>query len=382
MIIHVDMDAFYASIEQRDQPELAGQPVAVGGTPSARGVVAAASYEARQFGVHSAMPSRTAVRLCPRLVLVPMRMEYYAEISRQIGEIFGRYTPMIEPLALDEAFLDVSGSTRLFGDAVTIGRRIKEEIQSELNLTASIGIAPNKFIAKIASDLQKPDGLVTVSPPLAPFLDPLPIQRLWGIGRVAEEKLQAAGIHTLLDFRNADPKVLGNCVGNATEKLLRLARGEDNRPVQPHLQSVSISKETTFKTNIKNITTLENTLLRLTEQVAERLRNKHLSARTISIKIRHADFRTLSRSQTLSHATNTTQEIWNIVRSLFRTAIGEQFAVRLIGVQVSSIEDLTGSLQLQMSFGELERQKKIDAVVDEVNQRFGTGTVRRGINSP
>ncbi len=373
------MDAFYASVEQREHPELLGRPVAVGGKPQVRGVIAAASYEARKFGVRSAMPSRTATKLCPELVLLPMRMPLYAETSRQIGEIFARYTPAVEPLSLDEAFLDVAGSTRLFGDVPTIGRRIKEDIYHELQLTASIGIAPNKFVAKLASDLQKPDGFVTVYPPLTPFLDPLPIQRLWGIGPTAAKKLNSIGIHTIYDFRQTAVGVLKKHLGHTAEQLLKLAHGEDDRSVEPQRETVSISKETTFEADVQQIDHLAHTLLMLTEQVAEQLRRKNLAARTIGIKLRHANFKTISRSRTLPRATNTTRVIWDLAQTLLVAALDQEFNIRLIGIQVSSLSDSATDQQHAMTFDKPDRQRKIDEVMDEMNQKFGSGTLHRGL---
>ena len=374
------MDAFYASVEQRDNPELLGQPIVVGGRSQERGVVAAASYEARQYGIRSAMPSSTAERLCPDLVFVPMRMSYYVEISNQIREIFDRYTPLVEPLSIDEAFLDVSGSVRLWGNTTTIAKRIKREILDELHLTASVGIAPNKFVAKIASDLQKPDGFVRVDPPLNLFLDPLPINRLWGIGRVTEQKLKSAGIFTIRDFRRTNPEFLRQFVGNSTEHLLQLARGEDSRKVVPHRESVSISSETTFSVDVEDFDHLENTLLGLTEKIAARLRTKKLRARTVGIKLRDSNFKTLSRNLTLSDATDVTQVIWKSVQNLLRKTLDGHFKIRLIGVQISSLESAVDNNQSLLDFDDVERQKKIDDVVDDVNRKFGAGALHRGID--
>lgn len=372
------MDAFYASVEQRDHPELAGKPLVVGGTPQQRGVVAAASYQARKFGIRSAMPSSTAVKLCPQVIFMPMRMSHYAEVSKQINDIFHQYTPLVEPLALDEAFLDVSGSEHLFGNAKTIAGLIKHDIRSKLRLSASIGIAPNKFIAKIASDLEKPNGFVTVEPPFEPFLDPLPVRRLWGIGQVSERKLQSFGIDTIGTFRKADAAVLKNCVGNAREHLLKLARGEDDRPVVPERPSVSISRETTFPTDVTDVESLESTLLRLSEDVAAQLRSQNLSARTIGVKLRHSDFKTRTRSQTQTVPTNVTREIWKIACSLLDRALGETIQVRLIGIQTSSLESTRTDSTTLVRSQEHDRQKKLDQVVDDINRKFGESKVHRG----
>jgi DNA polymerase-4 len=234
MILHVDLDAFYASIEERDRPELVGKPVIVGGTPEGRGVVAAANYVARQYGIHSAMPAITARRRCPQAICLPVRMQYYAQVSSQIQEIFQRYTSLVEPLSLDEAFLDVTGSEHLFGSAADIGRKIKQDIRQELQLVASVGVAPVKFVAKIASDLEKPDGFVVVEPDrLQEFLDPLPVGRLWGIGRVSGEVFRKLGIHTIGELRRLPVDVLVDHFGQSGEHLWQLAQGMDDRQVMP-----------------------------------------------------------------------------------------------------------------------------------------------------
>ncbi len=377
-IIHVDMDAFYASVEQRDNPQLAGLPVVVGGTAKDRGVVAAASYAARKFGVLSAMPSSTALKLCPDLVFVPMRMQHYRKVSEQIRDIFHRYTPLVEPLSLDEAFLDVRGSTQLFGEADVIGTRIKDDIRRELALTASVGIGPNKFTAKIASDLQKPDGFVKVSPPLATFLDPLPVSRLWGIGQVTERKLTQSGIRTIRQFRLANTDLLKSCVGNALEQLMQLANGQDDRQVVPSRPSVTMSRETTFAKDINDIGHLENTLLNLTEHIATRLRNQNLGARTVGIKLRFSNFKTITRSKSHASATNVTQVIWKCVRELLHAALSKPFKIRLIGIQASSLEQLSDSQSPLIEHDDIARQKKIDEVVDRVNRKFGDAALHRG----
>ena len=298
MTLHVDMDAFYAAVEQRDRPELAGKPVIVGGSAEGRGVVAAASYAVRRFGVHSAMPTATALRLCPEAIVLPVRMSHYAAISRQIRDIFARYTPLVEPLSLDEAFLDVSGCEKLFGKPEQIARRIKQEILDETGLIASVGVAPNKFLAKIASDLEKPDALVVVDPErVAEFLDPLPVGRIWGVGKVTESVMHRLGVNTIGQLRSIPIEHLRQHFGDAGDHFWRLARGIDHRKVVPDRQAKSLSHETTFATDITDLESLRYRLWELTEQVARRLRRTGRYGRTVQIKLRFSDFRTITRSR-------------------------------------------------------------------------------------
>ncbi|MFT5523439.1 MAG: DNA polymerase-4, partial [Pirellulaceae bacterium] len=275
MIIHVDMDAFYASIEERDQPQLVGKPVIVGGTPAGRGVVAAANYVIRKYGVHSAMPTSTALRLCPHAIVLPVRMNHYAAISRQIQEVFHRFTPLVEPLSLDEAFLDVSGSLKLFGSPEVIGQRIQKEIRQEVNLAASVGVATNKFLAKLASDLEKPNGFVIVDPNgIQNFLDDLPVGRIWGVGKVRGKSFEQIGIKTIGQLRLLTREILDARFGaQSGEHLWKLARGIDNRAVVPDRNAKSISHETTFATDVTDKEALRCRLMELTEQVGRRLRH-------------------------------------------------------------------------------------------------------------
>ncbi len=380
MILHVDMDAFYASVEERDRPELVGKPVIVGGTAEGRGVVAAANYVVRKFGVHSAMPTATALRLCPQAIIVRPRMSHYAEISGQIREIFERYTPLVEPLSLDEAFLDVTGSQALFGPAVQIARRIKDDIQRQLQLVASVGVAPNKFLAKIASDLEKPNALVVVLPDqIQQFLDPLPVGRLWGVGRVTGQAFDRLGIRTIGQVRQMPVDVLIREFGKQGEQFSKLARGIDDRRVVPDREAKSISHETTFATDISDPEILRAWLQELTEQVAYRLRRHQLRGRTVELKLRFSDFRTINRSHTLPEATQTTHEIWQTVATLLTAALPTgRFAVRLLGVGVSGLEH-PGQKQLTLFPDETrERDTRLDQVRDQINNKFGKGTLNRG----
>jgi DNA polymerase-4 len=381
VILHIDMDAFYASVEERDCPALKGHPVIVGGDPEGRGVVAAANYMAREFGVHSAMPAATARRLCPKAAFLRPRLDYYTEISRQIHVIFERYTPVVEPLSLDEAFLDVTASQRLFGDARTIGKRLKKDIAEELMLVGSVGIAPNKFLAKLASDLEKPDGLVVVtSDGVQAFLDPLPVGCLWGVGGVSGQRFERMGIHCVKQLRAQPIELMRSEFGRVGERLWRLARGIDERSVVPDRGAKSISHETTFNRNVHDVDTLRRWLLELTEQVARRLRHSRLRARSVHLKVRFADFRTIVRSQTLGHATSMTQEIWRTAIELLNTRLPEPLPpVRLLGIGVSGIED--AQFEQAQLFDEESRinQEKVDAVIDAVNDRYGSTTLRRAL---
>jgi DNA polymerase-4 len=380
MILHADMDAFYASVEERERPELVGKPVIVVGSPEKRGVVSAANYVARKYGVHSAMPAVTAHRLCPQGIFLPPRIDYYAEISGQIREIFERFTPLVEPLSLDEAFLDVTGSEHLFGPAVEIGRQIKHAIRQELRLVASVGVAPNKFLAKIASDLKKPDALVVVEPDkVQEFLDPLPVERLWGVGKQSTKVFQQLGIHTIGQLRQWPLDTLQARFGSSGEYLWQLAQGIDDRPVVPEREAKSISHETTFEHDISDMEVLRAWLLDLTEQVGCRLRRHGLRGRTVQLKVRFADFSLITRSQTLPEPTDITQELWQAADELLCQRLPPRhLPVRLIGIGVSGLDD-TGTIQ-GLLFDQEERQKqtRLDTVADQLKDRFGIEALRRG----
>jgi len=381
-ILHVDMDAFFASVEIRDHPELEGKPVIVGGRADARGVVAAANYIARTFGVHSAMPVSTALRLCPEAILLPPRLERYSEVSHQIRAIFERFTPVVEPLSLDEAFLDVSGSINLFGSAQTIGHRIKTMIRDELGLTASIGIAPNKLLAKIASDLEKPDGFVIVPVDgIQAFLDPLPVSSIQGVGRVAMRKLKSIGIHKIAELRKTTRKQLEPLFGRKTGRhLLACAQGVDTRPVVPDREAKSISHERTFPKDIDQEDVLHSTLLDLTGQVMRRLRNSGKLARCVELKLRYADFSTIARSRRLAAPTDVTSEIWRVLEQLVQHHWNGQ-PVRLAGMGVSELQH-PEARQADLFLEEKHaHQQKVDRVEDEVRERFGKQAIHRGRTS-
>ena len=332
-ILHVDMDAFYASVEQRDQPELRGKPVIVGGL-SGRGVVCAASYEARPFGVKSAMPIAAARRLCPHAIFLPVRMQHYVAISRQIREVMFSFTPLVEPLSLDEAFLDVRGCEGLFGPPPEIAYKLKMSIKSETSLTASVGAATNKFLAKLASDHGKPDGLVVVlQDRIAEFLHPLPIGRIWGVGAKAEKRLHAFGIKTIGQVAQLPEQAVIENFGELGGHIWRLAHGQDVREVVPDRDAKSISSETTFAQDIDDRETLRMWLLDLTDHLAGRLRHVAIKARTVELKIRSSDFQTRHRAQSLPEATNQTEMLWQTAREIFERAVTDElFPVRLLGV--------------------------------------------------
>ncbi len=380
MILHVDMDAFYASVEERENPALVGRPLIVGGTPQGRGVVAAANYVVRQFGVHSAMPTATALRLCPDAIVLPCRMEFYAEVSRTIRDIFFDYTPLVEPLSLDEAFLDVTGCRGLFGTAEKIARTLKDRIRHETGLVASVGVAPNKFLAKIASDLDKPDGLVIVDPErITEFLDPLPIGRLWGVGRVTGGVFEQLGVATIGDLRRLPPERLEQQFGRQREHFLRLANGIDERSVVPDREARSISHETTFPTDITDRDVLRAWLLELTEHVARRVRRQRHRGRTVTLKLRYADFRTITRAKSLPQPSDVTGEMWQVAAELLDEALKSRKApVRLIGVGMSGFAGDQVTQRTLFETDEHRTRQKLDSVTDAVREKFGNSALSRG----
>jgi DNA polymerase-4 len=378
-ILHVDMDAFYASVEQRDWPELRGQPVIVGGVEG-RGVVCAASYEARPFGVHSAMPIATARRLCPQGVFLPVRMKHYAQISRQICEIFLSFTPLVEPLSLDEAFLDVRGCVRLSGSAAEIARRIKEQLKAETGLTASVGVAPNKFLAKLASDHGKPDGFVVLLPEqVTAFLTPLPVGRIWGVGAKCEKRLHALGVRTIGQLAALPEKVLTDHFGSVGRHIWQLAQGQDDRTVVPDREAKSVSTETTFAQDVGDRDVLRTCLLELVDHLASPLRQAGVHARTVDVKIRSSDFRTWTRAVTLTEPTNVTDVLWQAADDLFeRSLTPGMLPLRLLGVGAARLTR-EPVVQRGLFDGETrEKQNALDKVVDAIRGQFGAEAIRRG----
>jgi DNA polymerase-4 len=384
-ILHADMDAFYASIEQRDQPELRGRPVIVGGT-GRRGVVSAASYEARRFGVHSAMPTGEARRLCPDGVYLRGDMARYGRESKRIFEIFRRYAPQVEGLSLDEAFLDLTGSERLLGPASQVGERLRGEVRDETGLAVSVGIAPVKMVAKIASDCAKPDGLLEVGvSELREFLDPLPVGRIWGVGPVARARLEGAGIRTIGDLARADGRKLRRMLGDWGDHVARLARGIDLREVEPYREAVSISEENTFASDVSSREVLDAAILTHAEAVARRLRRSGYGARTVVLKLKLArrvgpgprGYPLLTRRTTMDQPSDDGGVIGaEAQRLLAREKLAQP--VRLLGVGVTNL-DSAAAIQLAL-FGpdrEGQRRSRLNRALDEIADRFGSRALTR-----
>ncbi|MFD1770245.1 DNA polymerase IV [Sphingobacterium suaedae] len=331
------MDAFYASVEQRDFPELRGKALAVGGSPDGRGVVATASYEARKFGVRSAMPSRQALQLCPQLIFCRPRFEVYKEVSDAIRTIFRRYTDVIEPLSLDEAYLDVTTDKLGIGSAIDIAKAIKCAIREELHLTASAGVSTNKFIAKIASDFQKPDGLTFIGPSkIVPFLEQLPIEKFFGVGKVTAQKMKGMGIHMGRDLKQFSEQALMMKFGKSGKFFYHMVRGEDNRPVKPNRMSKSIGIEDTFETDLSERSDMLDELKLLCDKLERRLALKSAQARTITLKLKLSDFSQMTRSKTATYYINNAEEVYTAVCELFEKIELAEKKVRLLGVSMSN----------------------------------------------
>ncbi len=385
VIIHVDMDAFFAAVETLLNPELRGKPVIVGAAPQGgkgRGVVSTASYEARLFGVRSAMPISTAYRLCPHGIYITPQGGVYAQYSRQILQILEEFTPLIQKVSIDEAFLDVSGHPLLGKMSPTtaavraLGLHIKQRIVSETGLTASLGISSSKSVAKIASDFQKPDGLTIVAPhQVQAFLDPLPVRRLWGVGEKTFQTLARLGIQTVQDLRGYSPELLEQKFGKMGPHLLRMAQGIDERPVSEREEIKSVSHETTFSLDQTNREIITSTLLSLAEQVSTRLRKYHLRGRTIQLKLRFSDFSTFTRNKTLPAPTCLTGEIYTVSRKLLEQFALNEKPVRLIGVGVSQLvrED---DLQMSLWDAENQRQERLEKIRDQLQEKYGISALR------
>jgi DNA polymerase-4 len=377
-ILHVDMDAFYASVEQRDNPELRGKPVIVGGSEN-RGVVAAASYEVRRFGVHSAMPTREALRRCPHAICVYPRMTHYQAISRQVFEVFHEFTPLVQGLSLDEAFLDVTASIAALGPAPQIAAEIKRRIRERTELTASVGVAPNKLVAKIASELRKPDGLVVVPPhEINATLDPLPIRKLFGLGAKTAPKVEALGIQTLGELRRSPIGPLRPIFGRYAELLQQRAAGVDNRPVIADWDEKQISAEETFEADIADRGQLHSEITRLSDRACARLRAKELVASCVNVKIRRSDFTTYTRQRHIEPPTQETRVVTAVATELLDAWLAKQprAALRLLGVGVSG---LAPSTQLDLfTVATTTKNRDLDGAVDRIRDKFGRGSLTRG----
>ncbi len=374
IIVHVDMDAFFASVEQLLHPEWKNKPVIVGADPEGgkgRGVVSAASYEARKFGVHSAMPISRAFRLCPHGIFVQPHGHVYGDFSKNVFSVLHTFSPLVEGLSIDEAFLDMTGSLRIFKDVTTIGSAIKTEIKKRTSLTASVGIAPNKSVAKIASDFNKPDGLTIVAPDqIQEFLDPLPVTRLWGIGKKTYEHLQGMGIHTVRQLRHYPEEILEKKFGKMGIHIFKMARGDDHRLVIPEDQVKSVSNERTFDEDQIDGELIRQTIFSLAEKVSGRMRRSNFRGKTVHLKIRFSDFKTYTRSHTLNAVTNRTDEIFQMTDILLQEFLPLEWAVRLVGVGVSQLKNDSGA---QLSFWDMdnERKLKLERVMDQLQDKFG-----------
>lgn len=354
-IIHIDMDAFYASVEQRDNPQYQGQPLVVGGQPQGRGgVVAAASYEARKYGIKSAMPSRRAQQLCPHLIFVYPRFSVYKEVSAHIRSIFHRYTELIEPLSLDEAYLDVTDDKLGIGSAIIIARQIKQAIKDELKLTASAGVSVNKFVAKVASDLYKPDGLAFIAPgQVAQFMEELPVEKFYGVGRVTAEKMKSMGLHTGAALKALAEEELVRHFGKAGHFYYNIVRGIDNRPVQPSRETKSVGAEDTFSYDLTAIHEMEDKLDKIAATVASRLQKYQLKGRTITLKIKFSNFKLITRSRSLVSPADDAGLVAATAKKLLAAAVTNGMQIRLLGISVANFHDRqplrnTGSSQLTL----------------------------------
>ena len=379
-IIHLDMDAFYAAVEVLDDSDLRGKPVIVGGSKE-RGVVSSASYEARKFGIHSAQPVAVAMRLCPQGIFRPVRMWRYIEISKQIFEIFKRFSPLVEPLSLDEAFVDVTGSIRLFGPPEVIARKIKQQVVAEMGLTVSAGVAPTKFIAKIASDIQKPDGLTIVPDGrVEEFLGPLPIEKLWGVGEATRNTLAHLGVKTIGDLACISRELLDRKLGKHGLHLYLLARGVDEREVETERQIKSIGHEETYREDILDMAVVRRVILSLATRVARRLRGHGFVGKTVTLKVKYHDFVQITRSVTLKEPTDDGREIFqSCCDQLEKTEVGNR-PVRLFGISLSQLEAADEERQLALfeETPETPKRKRLNRALDTISDKFGDEAIVPG----
>lgn len=391
VILHVDMDAFYASVEELDFPEYRGKPVIVGADPKqgrGRGVVSTCNYAARKFGVRSAMPISRAWRLCPHGIFVAHRFERYVELSKRIMGVLREYSPLVEQVSIDEAFLDCTGEERLFGPPEQLARRIKNTIRETTGLTASVGVAPNKYIAKVASDLNKPDGLaICETGRETEFLAPLPVERLWGAGGKTAARLHSLGYQTIGDVHKAERAALVRQLGSIGDFFWELANGIDDRPVQTGWRRKSISEETTFETDVKDASVLEKTLFSIADSLARRMRAEEVRGRTVQLKLRLQDFETFTRNRTLESATDDTFTIYNSALELFRNTDRKQKRVRLIGIGMANLLHPGDAEVAQLDLfaqrpAETEKRKQREILLDDLKKRFGDSVTRGSLLEP
>jgi DNA polymerase-4 len=379
-IIHLDMDAFYAAVEVLDNPALRGKPVIVGGSQK-RGVVSSASYESRRFGVHSAHPIATAMRLCPQGIFLPVRMSRYKEVSEQVFEIFCQFTPLVEPLSIDEAFLDVTGSIKLFGPPEEIARMIKRTIVEHIGITVSAGVAPSKFVAKIASDFQKPDGLTVVpEEKVKAFLEPLPIDKLWGVGKVTKKALTLLGVRTIGDLSHLSLEVLESNFGRHGTHLHLLSQGVDDRDVEASQEVKSIGREETFADDLLDMETVRRELLSLATRVSRRLRRHGIAGKTVTLKVKYHDFVQVTRSETFPEVADDGGEIFRRCCGLLdRTEVGRR-PVRLLGISVSHLcaQEEKRQLSLFQAGVTVPRRKKLHLALDRISEKFGEDGILPG----
>ena len=378
VIIHLDMDAFYPAVEVLDNPDLLGKPVIVGGGDK-RGVVSSASYEARKFGVHSAQPVRTAGRLCPDGIFLPVRMSRYKEVSKQIFQVFRRFTPLVEPLSIDEAFLDVTGSERLFGRPEDIARKTRQAVFEEIGLTVSAGVAPSKFVAKIASDMDKPDGLTIVPPDrVREFLDPLPIKKMWGVGEKTRKALTRLNVHSFKDLSLMPVEVLERRFGKHGVKMHLLSMGIDEREVVTTHDQKSIGHEVTFPEDILEIQEAKKQLLSLAHRVAHRMRRENTLGRTITLKVKYADFVQITRSRKIPKATDDGPEIYSTACCLLEKTDTGKRPVRLLGISLSLLSQHGSGEQISLfnETGKSQKRHSLNTAVDSLVDKFGKGSIR------
>lgn len=377
-IIHLDMDAFYPAVEVLDKPELKGKPVIVGGNRE-RGVVSSASYEARRFGVHSAQPIATAIKLCPEGIFMPVRMTRYKEVSRQVFEIFHCFTPLVEPLSIDEAFLDLTGAERLMGQTKEIAKKIKETVLKKTGLTVSAGVASSKFVAKIASDIDKPDGLIVVPPDrVREFLDPLPVKKMWGVGKITQQALARLNVKTFKDLRQIPVEILEKNFGKHGAAMHLLSMGIDERDVEPEREAKSIGHEQTFMEDILNPDQARKEILSLSNRIALRMRREEIRGSTVSLKVKYSDFTQITRAATLPEPTDDSMEIYSTSCGLLKkTAVGKR-PVRLLGISLSRLSSPEGEKQLFLFDRDkgYRKRKDLNTALDSICDKFGEKSIR------